>query len=63
MINQMGKEHSLGLMERGMLENGKKGKKMGKEHSLSLMVENWLVNSEKILPGTSLITTKTAISR
>ena len=37
MINQMVKEHTLGLMEESMKGNSRMGKNMAKEHSITLM--------------------------
>jgi hypothetical protein len=44
----MVKEHSLGLMEESMLENGRITKFMVKEHSLFLVETNMLVNSRMV---------------
>ena len=57
MIKGMGRVPIYTLLVKNMLAIGKMIKNMVRGHTPFLMVGNWLVNSEKMLPGTSLITT------
>ena len=58
----MVKGHTLGLMDKSMLENGRMRKRMVKEQCLYLMEKSMLGNSRMEDLGILLDTTKTEIS-
>ena len=61
MGKNMGKEHTLGMMEVSMLVNSRRGDNMGKEHILGLMEKSMLGNIEMKNGGTVNYLMKTEI--
>ena len=55
--------HKVGIMERGMLENGKMGKNMVKEHTLHKMGQKGKESSRIIHRGIFLFMVNTEISQ